>query len=368
MSSSDEDKSISNELSDAAAPQDDAPDPETAEDQSQEVSSSSSPSESPIKAPEAQETQTEAILESSASSSVDNIAADEEITPPVSKSKGKDKEKENDEAVESKTKAADPPVVAKNTKLSLSWQNHTKWPSSLIPIETETLQMFANKLTSIPKGTLKLCVIMPIYFITKLPDGCVAEVTKLTNLQILAVADNDLTSVTKHLTALTSLTALDIDGNVLTTTSFVPESMRLMTNLVELTLSRNLLTEVPDWLFCLTNLRKLDISLNPEIAEVPEDVSKLISLETLNLNTIGMHDLPKSISKLTNLTMLSVAANYLEDLPKGFRRLTKLKALNISHNEFVDFPPSLLKFERLESFITGGNPKKITIPKSLFAS
>lgn len=191
--------------------------------------------------------------------------------------------------------------------------------------------------------------------------------TKLCNLRTLIVSDNALTSVTKHISALTCLEVLDLQGNDLEMGGVVDSSMRSLTGLTQLVLGRNKFNQFPEWILALKNLRHLDIQGNPEIAEIPEEIgSVLVRLQTLNLNNAGIHDLPKSVSKLTSLTILNLGANYLEDLPKGLRRLTLLKALNISHNEFVDFPPSLLKLQHLESFVTGGNPKRIEIPKTLF--
>jgi Leucine-rich repeat (LRR) protein len=60
----------------------------------------------------------------------------------------------------------------------------------------------------------------------------------------------------------------------------LPESLSKLTSLQSLDLSKNQLTSLPEWLGKLTSLQSLDLSHNP-LTSLPESLSKLTSLQTL---------------------------------------------------------------------------------------
>ena len=78
---------------------------------------------------------------------------------------------------------------------------------------------------------------------------------------------------------------------------------------------RNLkLTRLPDSLWNLTSLTTLDLSGNV-LAKLPDSLGNLTSLTTLDLSDNVLAKLPDSLGNLTSLTTLDLSDNVLAKLP-----------------------------------------------------
>lgn len=97
------------------------------------------------------------------------------------------------------------------------------------------------------------------------------------------------------------------------------------------------LTEIPD-LSKFTKLTKLSLNNNPNISNF-DMVSKIASLESLDLGITNLHGRMIDFSKLTNLTNLNLSNNTLwsEDLEnlKALKNNTNL-TINLSNNSIID--------------------------------
>ncbi|MFX1237697.1 MAG: leucine-rich repeat domain-containing protein, partial [Promethearchaeota archaeon] len=113
--------------------------------------------------------------------------------------------------------------------------------------------------------------------------------------------------------------------------SYLPESISNLTSLQTLNLSRNKLTVVPESITNLTSLKILYLSSNP-LTSLPNSIGNLISLEKLYLDNNLLTSLPESFSNLISLQTLILSRNKLTEITEKIGVLKALKLLDLSHN------------------------------------
>jgi leucine-rich repeat protein SHOC2 len=121
-----------------------------------------------------------------------------------------------------------------------------------------------------------------------LPDG----ISLLTNLTILNL-DNNSICFTWEICALTNLTCLLLNGNIITS---LPADIGLLTQLGDLRLNNNYLTSLPNSISLLTNLCEIDISFN-YIKHIPNQLALLTYLECIYIDKRQEYLIPKEIPK-----------------------------------------------------------------------
>ncbi|XP_067932869.1 malignant fibrous histiocytoma-amplified sequence 1 homolog [Watersipora subatra] len=157
---------------------------------------------------------------------------------------------------------------------------------------------------------------------------------------------------------------------------FVPEVVSKLTSLEVLDLSNNGVRQIPDSLASLKLLRKLDLNRNP-IEVLPEAITALSSLEELNLSDCEISQLPESfiqlqklkvlritghpnvsrlyglltfpevVTKLTSLEELDLSIKWINELPDRCHSLRMLRDLGLSFNNIQSLPFWIYKLERL---------------------
>ena len=143
----------------------------------------------------------------------------------------------------------------------------------------------------------------------------------------------------------------------------LPESLSQLTSLQSLNLSSSYLTALPEWLGQLTALHSLDLSSNGLIA-LPEWLGQLTALRSLILSGNQLTALPESLSQLPALQSLDLSDNYITALPEWLGQLTALQSLKLSLNELTALPETLSQLTALQSLTLSGN--QITdLPESL---
>ncbi|KAI1292098.1 Protein flightless-1 [Halotydeus destructor] len=213
------------------------------------------------------------------------------------------------------------------------------------------------------------------------------ELGSLNQIEALAVAKNNLTSLHGEISAMKSLRSLNCRRNKLKNTGIpqnifqlkeltildlshnqlneVPEELEHSTNLKLLNLSYNQIDFLPNQLFVnLTNLTFLDLSDN-NLDTVPPQIRRLVNLETLILNNnplghmrplpalVSLHNLhlrntrrtlkniPPTLDVLENLVDVDLGENELARVPTFLYSLPKLKRLNLSDNLISELSPDI---------------------------
>jgi len=142
----------------------------------------------------------------------------------------------------------------------------------------------------------------------------------------------------------------------------LPESLSQLSRLQSLNLNYNKLTALPEWLGQLTQLESLDLT-NNQLTTLPESLGQLTQLESLDLTNNQLTTLPESLSQLSRLQSLNLNYNKLTTLPERLGQLTQLKSLRLTNNQLTTLPESLGQLTQLESLSLANN-QLTTLPES----
>uniref|UniRef100_A0A182RGK3 Disease resistance R13L4/SHOC-2-like LRR domain-containing protein n=1 Tax=Anopheles funestus TaxID=62324 RepID=A0A182RGK3_ANOFN len=134
----------------------------------------------------------------------------------------------------------------------------------------------------------------------------------------------------------------------------------------EIYLKENLIHSLPDWFFVeMTHLRFLCLAGNM-IDTLPNEIGRLVCLETLDLSENALHRLPHTVGQLKRLTKLLLNGNYINQLPLEIGQLHKLEVLEVRKNRLTDIPIHLSKCIGLEDLLMDDNPGLVSIPNRVF--
>ncbi len=97
----------------------------------------------------------------------------------------------------------------------------------------------------------------------------------------------------------------------------------------------------------LSNLTKLNCDCHG-IDEIPDVVSQLFDLETVDLYGNGISELPESLFTLPKLKLLYLGKNCLKAIPESIIKCQTLEYLNINGNPLESLPESVWSMEKLE--------------------
>ncbi|WP_340935902.1 leucine-rich repeat domain-containing protein [Polaribacter haliotis] len=228
-------------------------------------------------------------------------------------------------------------------------------------------------ITSLPKeiGLLGKLESLHLYNnkLTELPD----EIGDLPNLTYLNLSSNELTSLPAGIGNFAKLERLIIDsqctGNCYEgdqTLMVLPNEIGNITNLKLLNLDSNGLTSLPSTIGSLTNLEELSITSN-SLKGLPSTIGNLSKLKIASLSSNKLESLPEEIGNLSSLEDLDIQSQYtsgspyvyhLTSLPSALNNLTTLKTLNASNNKIegdLDFSnlTSLTSLSLGTNLITG---------------
>jgi internalin A len=134
----------------------------------------------------------------------------------------------------------------------------------------------------------------------------------------------------------------------------LPESVSKLTHLQTLDLSSNQLTELPESLGHLAQLRTLSLSVNG-LTVLPESLGRLTQLQELHLSRNQLAELPESLGRLTQLETLDLSWNQLTGLPESLGQLAKLRFLDLSYNRLTTIPPTIGKLQQIVMLHLPGN-------------
>ena len=217
-----------------------------------------------------------------------------------------------------------------------------------------------RQLTEVPDALTKLTDVEVLDLsdneLTKLPDG----LKNLNQLKTLLLSGNKLDELPGDVCQLKTLTTLDVAYNKIKT---VPETISNLNHLTTLNLGFNELVELSKEVFKLKKLTTLDIRSNP-IKTIPKEITNLNQLSTLWMANTMQRELPSFICQLKKLANLDVSCNEMTRLPDNFSKLSQLRTLNLSTNRIEVLPQPIFLLTSLTTLDISFNRLK-KIPKNI---
>lgn len=161
----------------------------------------------------------------------------------------------------------------------------------------------------------------------------------------------------------------------------LPDEVGRFTRLKALSLHDTLVENLPDSIGELSQLRELVVSYqHPSyfrhligercpLCRIPETISSLQKLETLDLSGNSIRALPEAIGDLKALKILRLAGCPLTALPESIGKLANLEVLDLSGCPLKRLPESLGQLQRLRSMVfegwNWGDSTLAVLPESL---
>ncbi|KAM7009168.1 volume-regulated anion channel subunit LRRC8C [Tautogolabrus adspersus] len=144
-------------------------------------------------------------------------------------------------------------------------------------------------------------------------------------------------------------------------------TLKKLNNIVSLELVGCGLERIPSAVFSLINLQELDLKEN-KLTTVEEILSlqHCKRLVTLRLWHNKITYIPDHISKLHSLETLDVSWNKLRKLPSRMFHCTTLRHLDVSHNQLTSLPPEIGILQGLQFFSAAFNSLEY-LPDELFS-
>jgi len=110
------------------------------------------------------------------------------------------------------------------------------------------------------------------------------------------------------------------------------------------------LNEIPEILFNYPNIVSIDLSNDDYvleeqkncIEEIPKEISKIINLSRINLESNKVRIVHENLSELRHLKYLNLNNNNLKDLSEKIANMEGLLELNLSDNPFDLLPPEIV--------------------------
>lgn len=180
------------------------------------------------------------------------------------------------------------------------------------------------------------------------------DIGRLTDLEVLDLRENSLTTLPETLAELHTLKVLNIGQNQLVSLPF--ESLSKLP-LKEINAPKNRLegTLIPGSLTSFGSLRSLDVASNALKKLSENEYLEFPNLQTLSINSNRIQCLPDMTSWKALLT-LSAEDNSLAQLPPGFVTLKSVRNVDFTGNDISRLDERLGLMESLVTFRIANNP------------
>ena len=145
----------------------------------------------------------------------------------------------------------------------------------------------------------------------------------------------------------------------------VPQKISTLTKLESLNLSNNLITKNFNNLSTLLTLKELNLSGN-QLTKIPTELSTLTQVQTLDLSNNSISTTFTSpLANLKKIEWLSLAGNKMKNFPAQLSQLTALVHLNFSDNQISSGFESLVGLKNLEQIYLDKNLISGNFPSAL---
>lgn len=194
------------------------------------------------------------------------------------------------------------------------------------------LYLSYNQFESIPSSLSNLTQLVFLELSGNVFSGALPSLASLTDLEGFWAYYSNLTGSISWIGNLTKLRYLGIPGNNFT--GGIPAEISSLTNLESLDIANSNLTSLPSSLSALTKLRTLYLNSNA-LGTIPTELSNFDSLERLSLYNCELTGtIPTWLGGFTILTSLNLGDNDLTgSIPVELGNLTKLNQLFLYSNE-----------------------------------
>ena len=118
---------------------------------------------------------------------------------------------------------------------------------------------------------------------------------------------------------------------------------------------------IPPIIFCLQSLRYLFVrnssfcKNDDDDCQLPSDVERLVSLESMSIFTTKITHIPASFAKLERLTILELMCTDLVTLPDAFGDLQSLSSLTITYSQMTSLPMAIGMISSLRNIYLDNN-------------
>lgn len=206
--------------------------------------------------------------------------------------------------------------------------------------EIEVLALENNKLSQIPDNVTQLTHLRELHLANNFLQSLPERIGFLCNLNLLSVNNNRLERLPVTFAALNMLRRVDLECNALRT---LPDNFDNLTSCEVLNLNRNKLIRLPRSIGAMPSLTSLSASWN-ELTQLPSEICHSKTLSIIRIAMNKLHVLPERLGQLEGtLTELTVEYNQLRSLPLSFYKLRRLKVFRCEGNDnILDPPPEIL--------------------------
>ena len=177
-------------------------------------------------------------------------------------------------------------------------------------------------------------------------------------VEVLDLSDNkliDLSKIFQNVRNPAAVSVLLLDGMDLKT---LPPSINRFKNLKHISLASNPNLDLAQGIQQINQLPIVFLNLqHNKISELPENLSTLRSLESINLsfNALKSDFNYEILAMLPKLQTLWMANNELYRLPPAIGRLKQLRSLYIEHNNLTELPTEITQLRKLRIIHAGHN-------------
>ncbi|OWM88983.1 probable LRR receptor-like serine/threonine-protein kinase At3g47570 [Punica granatum] len=229
----------------------------------------------------------------------------------------------------------------------------------------QALLAFKNHVTSDPSDVLSSWN-NSVHFCAWSGVRCGKMHQRVTALELLSLGF--VGTLSPHIGNLTFLRVLHLDGNGLK--GIIPQEIGRLLRLETLSLVNNSFTgELPWNLTGCKELTILSLGGNNLVGRIPDELGSLLKLVQLELpDNHFTGKIPSSLGNLSALSLLFICGNYLEgSIPMELGQVSNLERLQLSSNSLSgNIPTSLYNISSILMFSVGGNNLSGSVPSDVF--